>query len=242
MAKTGLFNIAIASRSEEKLNAVRDQIKSIDNSLEVKVIPVNLAECSNERYRQVIDVDLKDVELNLVINNAGKANRNPFFQADPAVLDWMIRLNIYAYTFLTVSANRRFLKQNKEIEGDSLSGFIQLSSIVGNAPFCFNRGSLAMYCATKRFNLIFAQQYLQACKQRSSIDTLIVQPGRVTTQMTGYSKARDSCLPEMTSFGSLAALGKTDRSGGAFVHSFLNLVSTSVPGAYIHYDRIKKGN
>ena len=108
-----MFNLALISRSEEKLNKVRDECALIDNKVDVKVLPIDLAYCSGERYRQIFTDDLQGKQVSMLFNNAGKANFKYSLEADPSVLELMIRLNTYPMALLSSVAYTHFRKQLK---------------------------------------------------------------------------------------------------------------------------------
>jgi 17beta-estradiol 17-dehydrogenase / very-long-chain 3-oxoacyl-CoA reductase len=157
LAQTGLFNIAIASRSEDKLNEVKNLIHSINQNIEVRVIPVDLANCETSRYREMFEKDLADVPLSIVINNAGKANKKKIFEADPDILSWMVKLNMIAYTFVAVHARNKFSKM-AQIDNNQKFGLIDTSSIVGTEgcwlPVTSTYSATKMYASTFH-NILF---------------------------------------------------------------------------------------
>jgi short-subunit dehydrogenase len=151
LAHTGLFNIAIASRSEDKLNEVKTLVHSINKNIEVRVIPVDLANCETSRYRELYEKDLADVPLSIVINNAGKANMNKIFEADPEVLSWMVKLNMIAFTFVALHARNKFSNLAK-IDDNQKFGLVDISSLSGTegcwTPPVSTYGATKMYAST----------------------------------------------------------------------------------------------
>ena len=123
-------------------------------------------------------------------------------------------------------ARRRFSEQHKQ-GSDQRFGVVQLSSIVTN-PYVVYRPNLAMYSASKVFNRDFSVACMINQVGEKPIDTLIVKPAFVTTQMCGFNKSRTSVLPEMCSFGTLTALGNMEQTGGAFKHTLLNVTLSAL--------------
>ena len=109
------------------------------------------------------------------MNNAGKANLKRILEADPSILQWMLRLNHNSIALLTHHALKKW---REEPEDQQRYGLIQLSSSVGEIHI----PRIATYCATKRFDLVYSRMIDDRVKQASlPVDTLIVKPFSVTT-------------------------------------------------------------
>ena len=102
------------SRSQDKLELVKGEIRGIDRSLDVKVLPINLANSEKERFAQIFSEDLKDCNLRLWVNNAGKADLKRILEADPSVLQWMLRLNHNSMALLTHHALMKWRKEDSD--------------------------------------------------------------------------------------------------------------------------------
>lgn len=79
LAKTKMFNIALVSRSNEKMQIVKDEISRLDSSIEVKKIAMDLSSCGLEGYQSIFDETLKDKKVTILVNNAGKLDMLKIF-------------------------------------------------------------------------------------------------------------------------------------------------------------------
>lgn len=149
-----MFNLALVSRSEEKLNKVRDEVSQIDSKVEVKVIPVDLADCPVDRYRKIFTEDLEGKQVNLLFNNAGKLTYKFSLEADPNEIEQTIKLNTYPMALLSSAVYSTFKQQLKENAHQNL-GIFQVSSF-GSPMYV---PMLGIYCAGKRFNDIFGKTF-----------------------------------------------------------------------------------
>jgi NAD(P)-dependent dehydrogenase (short-subunit alcohol dehydrogenase family) len=82
---------------------------------------------------------------------------------------------------------------------------------------------MTQYCATKVYDDQLSRSITESYQKRN-INTLIVQPGIVTTGMTHNAQvAGSSCQPEECVRGSLSQLGLLNYTYGATIHTFFAL-------------------
>ena len=109
-----MFNLALISRSEEKMNKVKNEIKAINGNLEVKCIAADLADCETSRYSTIFEEDLKDEKMGIFVNNAGYLANSKILDMDPWKISMMIKLNVIGFTMMTLKARNKFKKQENE--------------------------------------------------------------------------------------------------------------------------------
>jgi len=132
-----------------------------------------------------------------------------------------MKLNLYAVTLLSKYARNAFASQfdHSSHPDKERFGLINLSSTASLNPF----PNLTTYSATKRYDENFTNAFRDSCYKRN-IDSLIVQPGIVTTSMTSNAHIPgSSCLPEECVAGSLAQLGLLDYTYGSTCHTVVGL-------------------
>ena len=110
MAKSN-FNIALASRSQGKLEDVKAEILDHHPDRQVKVIPVDLSKPS-DYVKLTHDIDLFS-NLGMIVNNAGQMHFYGFLDQKPETIQTQHVLNMYAITLLTKYSRMAFQAQGK---------------------------------------------------------------------------------------------------------------------------------
>ena len=102
-------NLVLVARREELLNKIAGELNS-DFGVEVEVITkdLTLGKSSDEIF-----IQLKDREIDIVVNNAGFGAVGPFSELDYKRQVDMIKLNITALTSLTRLFIPRMVEKNR---------------------------------------------------------------------------------------------------------------------------------
>jgi short-subunit dehydrogenase len=160
-------NLIIVARSENKLNALAQQLEQQHN-IQVDVIVKDLSQTSAPQ--EVFDaVQAKGLSVDLLINNAGFGDYGEFIQTDCDRQIQMIQLNNIAVVALT----HKFLPQMRERGSGSI---INVSSIAAYQPIPY----LSIYAATKAFVRSFSEA-LWAENRQHGVRVLVVSPGPTET-------------------------------------------------------------
>jgi short-subunit dehydrogenase len=160
-------NLIIVARSENKLNALAQQLEQQHN-IRVDVIVKDLSQTSAPQ--EVFDaVQAKGLSVDLLINNAGFGDYGEFIQTDCDRQIQMIQLNNIAVVALT----HKFLPQMRERGSGSI---INVSSIAAYQPIPY----LSIYAATKAFVRSFSEA-LWAENRQHGVRVLVVSPGPTET-------------------------------------------------------------
>ncbi len=155
-------NLIIVARSENKLNALAQQLEQQHN-IQVDVIVKDLSQTSAPQ--EVFDaVQAKGLSVDLLINNAGFGDYGEFIQTDCDRQIQMIQLNNIAVVALT----HKFLPQMRERGSGSI---INVSSIAAYQPIPY----LSIYAATKAFVRSFSEA-LWAENRQYGVRVLVVSP------------------------------------------------------------------
>lgn len=160
-------NLIIVARSEDKLNALAQQLQQQYN-IQVEVIVKDLSQTSAPQ--EVFDaVEAKGLNVDILINNAGFGDYGEFVQTDCDRQIQMIQLNNIAVVALT----HKFLPQMRERGSGSI---INVSSIAAYQPLPY----LSIYAATKAFVRSFSEA-LWAENRQYGVRVLVVSPGPTET-------------------------------------------------------------
>ncbi len=166
-------NLIIVARSEDKLNALAQQLQQQHN-IQVDVIVKDLTEPS--AAQEVFDAtQSKGLTVDLLINNAGFGDYGEFAQTDGDRQIQMIQLNNIAVVALT----HKYLPQMRERGSGSI---INVSSIAAFQPIPY----LSVYAATKAFIRSFSEA-LWAENRQYGVKILVVSPGPTETNF--YTEA-----------------------------------------------------
>ncbi|MDJ0726597.1 MAG: SDR family oxidoreductase [Prochloraceae cyanobacterium] len=156
-------NLILVARSRDRLEELAAQLKE-EYSIEVEVISCDLT--APQATKSVFEtVAEKDLQVDLLINNAGFGDYGEFARRDLSKQVQMIQLNTIALVELTYL----FLPGMKERAN---GGIINVSSIAGFQPLPY----MSVYSATKAFVLHFTEA-LWAENSNSGINILALCPG-----------------------------------------------------------------
>ncbi len=190
LAAEGL-NIVLVARREDRLRALAEEL---ENNAGIQTLVVS-ADLARDDFLSTLGDATKDLEINLLINNAGRAVSGEFLTNDlTADLD-MFHLNTRAPLLLTHYYGNLMRKRGR-------GGIIFLASIVGLAGV----PGWGNYAATKGHNLLFAEGLAEELKH-DGVDVLAVAPGFMQTE-----------LIKLTSFGKFLALEARDVAATALAN------------------------
>lgn len=171
------FNIVLVSRSEEKLKATKANLenKYASNSLngqkrvEFRTVVADFAKSLEEGFFEKIWKELKDLDISILINNAGQSTNYP--KASQKVICDMMIVNEMPVVMMT----RMFIEGLQKRNERSLVVNISSEGIKSPIP------SIAAYCGTKAFVDYFTQSIASQYKHKVDFISFVV--GSVSTNM-----------------------------------------------------------
>ncbi len=167
-------DLILVARSAERLTALEKQL-SERHGISTRVVPMDLTE--PEAPRALYDELAKsDVEVDVLINNAGFGDAGPFSEADTAKQLGMLQLNVVALTHLT----RLFLPG---MLGRGRGRILNVASTAAFQPGPF----MAVYYATKAYVLSFSEALTEECSG-TGVTVTTLCPGPTATEF--QSRAR----------------------------------------------------
>jgi len=200
-------NLVLVARREELLNKIAGELNS-DFGVEVEVIVKDL---TLEKSSEDIFMQLKDREIDIVVNNAGFGAVGPFSELDNKRQIDMIKLNINALTSLTRLFIPRMVEKNS-------GGILNVGSLAGFQPGPY----ATIYYATKAFVLSFTEGLKEELKN-TNIKITCLAPGPTNTEFGEVSGLDRSFLFK---FGTMSA--KEVALQG--YNGFLNEKTVVIPG------------
>src|SRR4029453_1257942 len=143
-----------------------------------------------------------DLEVGLLVYNAAIGTVSRFLEMTPALMQAMLDVNCRAPMLLVRALAPPMVARGR-------GGIVVMSSMSGN----FGSAQLAVYAATKAFDLVFADALWVELRDQG-VDVLAVQPG--STRTPGWQSSQPPELqgpgphvmePEQVVTEALAALG-----------------------------------
>lgn len=172
-------NLVIAARRRYRLEALADELRTTHG---VSVRPVE-ADLTTEDGIDAVDKAVADIDLAIVVNNAGSASPGAFLKTELDAQLQTIRLNVTA----PVELAHRF--------GDRLRNRGRGAMIfTGSTSAYAGVATLANYAATKAYIGTFAEGLYQEW-QKHDVDVLVVHPGPTRTEMVQMDGVDFDAMP-----------------------------------------------
>ena len=90
----------LVARREERLHALRDELARRDPNLNVHIRKTDLSK-GREIEELLAWIEAEDIDVDLLINNAGLGDFGPFATIEPQRLEQILNVNIVALTVIT---------------------------------------------------------------------------------------------------------------------------------------------
>ncbi|PXF45731.1 Testosterone 17-beta-dehydrogenase 3 [Gracilariopsis chorda] len=166
LAPSGLKLILVARR-KERMQQLSHEVEN-KYGTEVKIIATDLA---NESGWQHVVSECENLEIGLLINNAGMQTHGSFFR-DPVAkhLD-IVKLNSSAVVALTHAFGSKMVRRKK--------GGIIITSSISSTPIPW----VATYCASKSFASTFGRSIREELLQYG-VGLTVLEPAIVTSEMS----------------------------------------------------------
>jgi len=196
------FNIVLVSRNKERLDIVAKALQYKFPTIQTRTIAADFTEAYKEGFAERIYEEVKDLDISILVNNAGGFIKKPYVDISVKELQDIINLNCLSHALIT----RVFLPglANREKK----SAIINISSIAGGFP----QPHRQTYSASKAF-LDYLSRGL--AYEHTNIDILSVKPAYVYTKMTSFRQPDSGAVtPEELVESSLGLLGKKTHSHG----------------------------
>lgn len=171
LAEKGL-NLILIARREEMMFELAEKIQN-KYPIEVKIIPLDL---SKEGFYSELSEKIGDLEIGLVVNNAGMNSEGHFYRADLDRNIQMIRLNMEAPFIIAFEMGKKLIERGK---GGII--FTASSSSFQATPY------LSHYGATKAYLLSLAESMNYEFKDKG-VDVIALCPGMTESEMTKSMK------------------------------------------------------
>ena len=165
LAREGISCVLTARR----LDRLRDLGSELEKTHQVatRIVSADLSDPEGaDRLAQAV----RDLDISILVNNAGFGYSGRFDGQDPARLRQMVQLNCVAPVVLTGRLLPGMLQRGR-------GAVVITGSVAGRQPLPLH----GVYAATKAFDLFFGEA-LSVELERKGIDVLVVEPGSTETE------------------------------------------------------------
>jgi uncharacterized protein len=171
-------DLVLVARRADRLEALAGEL-----STDAHVLACDLITDGPSLASRVAELDL---DIDLLVNNAGFGTSGPFLEHDPARDAEQVRLNCEAVITLTSAFLPPMVERGR-------GGIINVASTAGLQPIPYE----SVYAATKAFVISFTDA-LHTELRGSGVRVMSVNPGPVPTewqQVAGYDPGRTGVVP-----------------------------------------------
>ena len=171
-AKLG-FNLVLISRTEKKLEDVKDEIERLTNhSISIRIVKFDFSEKTTiEDYNEMIN-KFSDLDVSVLINNVGWTDTKRFHKFEGKEIQDHININVVPQGLLTSLLLQKLYNRSKRSAIINLSSFASGCQAVGMIP----------YNAVKAFNNTHSK--LCSYELKEKIDCISVKPMYVESPLT----------------------------------------------------------
>lgn len=179
-AKKG-HDLILVARNEQKLKDLASAL-SAKHSVVCHVFPMDLTPATSAKalFEQIADANLK---VDILVNNAGMMQVEKIYEADEAVLNSLVQLNVQSLVNMTRQFVGPMLAKG---EGKILN--------VGSIASFMPTPNFSAYGATKAFVLSFSEGISEELKG-TGVTVTCVCPGMTETKMLSHAEGAEKYIP-----------------------------------------------
>jgi uncharacterized protein len=171
--------LILVARREERLESLANELRTKHPSLEINNQVIDLSDRSQLRSL-TRSLESSEVQIDLLINNAGLGDLGRFATGDAEKLDQIVQVNIHALTLLTRAALPQMIARKR-------GAVLNVSSCAGFLPI----PEFAVYAASKAYVTSFTEA-LRAELCGTGVSASALCPGPVHTEFTDIAYRREA--------------------------------------------------
>jgi len=190
------YNLVLVARDEQKLIKAAEQLQ-VMNNVEVITISKDLF-CPGNAFELYDEIVSKDIEIDVLVNNAGQGQYGEFADTDINRLLDIIHLNISSLVVLTNLFLKNMIDRGK-------GKILNLSSVASKSPGPLN----TVYHGTKAFVQSFSEALRDEVKDKGITITALL-PGATDT---GFFEKADMLESKIVQEGKLGDPAEVAKDG-----------------------------
>ena len=205
-------SLVLVARRRQRLEELRDELSNPNLNVHIRV--VDLAD-QTQLEELVASLERDKIDIDLLINNAGRGDLGPFATSDPARVDQILKVNVSALTLLTRKLLPAMIARKR-------GAILNVSSSAGFLPIA----EFSVYAATKAYVNSFSEA-LRAELRGSGVSVTTLCPGPVHTEFTDVARRPSEAVIENAPEVFYVSVEEVARTGLAAVERERPLV---IPG------------
>jgi short-subunit dehydrogenase len=210
--------LVIVARREQRLNALRDELRNRNAQLNIHPRAVDL--CDKSQIDELVRwLEQNKIDVDFLINNAGLGDYGPFATSPPQRDYEMLQVNIAALTRLTRALLPQMISRRR-------GAILNVSSSAGFLPI----PGMGVYAATKAYVNSFSEA-LRAELRGTGVSVTALCPGPVHTEFGDAAKRPDG-EPETGPEFIYVSVEQTARDALAALEADKPLI---VPGLFMRF-------
>lgn len=216
LASRGM-NVILVARNEAAMNTLTAELSSRYQTA-FHVIPADLSR-EDAVSHVVAAVTAKNLQVDLLINNAGFMTHGPFETIPAATEQAEVMVNVASLVGMTHAFLPGMLERQQ-------GGVINVASIAGFQPIPY----LAVYAATKAFVISFSVALWEECRSRNVV-VLGLCPGTTKTELFDRASAAEAAVGKPRTVRNVVASGlkALERRRSLVVDGWQNMLLTHGP-------------
>lgn len=217
------FNIILLARNQKKLEEAAADIKKANPKVDVRIVVADLAKSHQDNFFDDLYNQVKDLDISLLINNAGVDCYDKFLDLEPEQLKNMIYINCLPPVLLTRKILPKIHARPKK------GGVINVSSGAAIVPLAY----YSTYSGTKALVDLFTRSIAD---EFPDIDIMSLKPFDVSTKMIYYREPDVMTITmEECVRGTLNDLGHQDGTYGHWKHKLQGALYEFVPRWFFNF-------
>lgn len=175
-------SIVLVARRRDRLEELRAELTARRPALRVRVCVADLAR-TDDLKKLLASLAPDDLQIDLLINNAGLGDMGAFATSDPTRLEQILLVNTMALTLLTRELLPAMLRKGR-------GGILNVSSSAGFLPI----PQFSVYAASKAYVTSFSEA-LRAELRGTGVRVCALCPGPVHTEFTQVAQRTPQSSP-----------------------------------------------
>jgi 17beta-estradiol 17-dehydrogenase / very-long-chain 3-oxoacyl-CoA reductase len=188
------FNLLLISRNEDRCKLKVQELQQRYKDIQIKYASCNMADKKEIPHLERIFEEWKNLDIGIVVNNAGTVAGGPYFSIQPEMLVDDINIDLLAVFLIN-----RIIVPKMRTRGQR-SAILNVASCTG----VYLSPRVGVYSSTKRSIDVYSR--ILDLENNDKIDVLSVRPFGVTTYMMKMKKGPFMITPRVCAFSSLADL------------------------------------